>query len=173
MRGLRLVCTAFAALATGWPLSAGALADPECQVEAVTRLAGFVRWPNDEELGLSFRLCIRDDDPLVGEFIEKRGHTVGGKPMTIHALSPDEFGKRPCHMAYFSEGLASQVIIGRLRNQPTLTVSPQRGFANRGGMVEMSRESGRLSLIIDRATAANHPLHVSAQLLAISHPAGE
>jgi len=167
------VCSALAVLASSWPLSATSSDDAANQVDAVTRLAGFVRWPDAEQLGLSFRLCLRDDDPAVGAFITRRGNKVSGKPLTIHALAPDEFGSRPCHLAYFSDGLANPVLIGRLRNQPTLTVSPQTGFANRGGLVEMSNNAGRLTLIIDRATAANHPLHVSAQLLAISHPAGE
>ena len=160
-----LVLCAF--LASGFaPASKGSAA-------VVADIAAFVRWPEDADYGLSFRLCLRDDDPAFGQFVVHRGMTVQGKPLTVHSLSPDEFGRRPCHMAYFSSGYADEVILQRLRHQPVLTISPQRGFASRGGLVELNRETGRLVLIMDRAALVGHPLAFSAQLLALSHQAGE
>lgn len=141
--------------------------------DTVADIAAFVRWPDSAAYGLSFRLCLRDDDPALGQFMRKRGAKLHGKPITIHSLRPGDFGQRPCHLVYFSEGFASPTILERLRHRPVLTVSPQPGFTLRGGLVELNRETGRLVLVIDRAAVVGHPLTFSAQLLAISHQAGQ
>lgn len=161
--------------ALGLWLSLGAAAEPERKgnASAVADVAAFVRWPDTADYGLSFRLCLRDDDPAFGEFMRERDATVQGKPLTVHSMQPAQFGRMPCHIAYFSPGYADPVILKRLSNQPTLTVSPERGFATHGGLVELNRDGGRLVLVMDRAALPSHPLAFSAQLLAISHQAGE
>lgn len=140
---------------------------------SVMQLAGFVRWPTEFLSGLSFRVCLRDDDPAFASFMSQRGSLAYGKPLTIHALDPSEFNTKPCHLAFFSDGYAETSIIEQLRDRPTLTVSPQRGFALRGGLIELSEKDGRTILIVDRDRVTDHTLGFSAQLLAISHDAGE
>lgn len=161
--------------AIGLCLSLGAAAAPERKgnAAAVADVAAFVTWPAAADYGLSFRLCLRDDDPAIGEFLRVRDATVQGKPLTVHSMPPEEFGRRPCHIAYFSPGYVDRTILKRLKHQPTLTISPERGFASKGGLVELNREGGRLVLVVDRAALPSHPLAFSAQLLAISHQAGE
>ena len=93
----------------------------------VADIAAFVRWPETATYGLSFRLCLRDDDPAFGQFVVSRGMTVQGKPLTVHSLSPEEFGRSPCHMAYFSSGYADEAILRRLRHEPVcLELAPFR-----------------------------------------------
>lgn len=133
--------------------------------ELVLKLARFGTWPSDGAPGLSFRICLRDDDPAFGEFLRLKGREVGGRPVTLHGISPRAFGRRPCHVAYFSNGLADATIIEALRDQPVLTVSTQPGFARSGGLVELSSASGETVLLIRRETVIGHPLTLSAQLL--------
>ncbi|MEM1381481.1 MAG: YfiR family protein [Pseudomonadota bacterium] len=152
----------------------GGVADAQrAGAQSVADIAAFVQWPDAAEYGLSFRLCLRDDDPAFGQFMSQPDMTIQGKPLTVHAIAPEAFGERPCHLAYFSPGYADAAIIERLKRKPVLTISPENGFAARGGLVELNNDGGRTVLVMDRAAILSHPLAFKAQLLAISHQAGE
>lgn len=135
----------------------------------VIDLARFASWPDSAEHGLTFRICLRDDDPAFGKFMGLKGTEIGGRPVTLHSVEPSSIGARPCHILYFSAGLASQDMLAVLQKQAVLTVSPQADFARDGGLVELNREDGSLSILIDRETVVTHPLQINAQLLDIAN----
>ncbi|GGY45698.1 YfiR family protein [Parvularcula lutaonensis] len=165
---LRMVLALCAALAA----TSSARAQTE-HPSHIVNIARFTTWPEDADYGLSFRICLRDDDPAFGRFLEVRGQTVGGRPITLHAVPPEALGKRPCHLVYFSRGLADPVVLGALKGKPTLTVSPQPGFAKIGGVIEMAYREGRPELIISKKTVVSHQLTVSAQLLDLAEEVPE
>ncbi len=136
---------------------------PARSVMAVSR---FVKWPEAADSGLTFRLCLRDDDPALGAFLGLRGETISGRPVSIHPLSPGAFAVRPCHVAYFSDGLASPAILRTLADKPVLTMSPEGGFAERGGDVEIVAGTGGFAINDERLREQG--LRVSAQLLKLS-----
>lgn len=139
----------------------------------IVNIARFTTWPAGTDYGLSFRVCLRDDDPAFGQFLDIRDQSVGGRPISLHAIPPTALGKRPCHLVYFSRGLADPVIIGALKGKPTLTVSPQPGFAKAGGVIELDMSKGRPTLIISKKTVMAHRLTVSAQLLDLAEEVPE
>lgn len=160
----RMASAACALLTLG---SASAQADADA-TDIVVKVARFASWPSDAEFGLSFRVCLRDDDPAYGRFLDLEGVMLKGKPVSIHGIPPENFSIEPCHAVYFSTGLATDLVLSQLDELPILTISPEEGFAERGGLVEFARQGDRTVLIVDRDTALTHPLQLSAPLMQIA-----
>ncbi|NNU15618.1 YfiR family protein [Parvularcula sp. ZS-1/3] len=139
----------------------------------VLKIARFTTWPASAEFGQTFRICLRDDDPAFGRFVSLEEKTVGQKPVSLHAVPPSLLIARPCHLVYFSNGFADPQTVAGLKLRPVLTISPQPGFAMLGGVVEIGQTPGRFSIVIDRQTVIDHPLTVSAQLLAMAQEASQ
>lgn len=131
----------------------------------VIDIARFTEWPDDAAEGLSFRLCLRDDDPAIGTFLAAEGRTVKGRPITVHSIAPTAFTRRPCHAAFFSRGYGNEDVIGQLGRLPVLTVSNDPGFAARGGLIELADVGAAVTFLIDEQTVVRHPLSISAQVL--------
>lgn len=136
--------------------------------DTVFDIARFSTWPTNRGEGLSFRICLRDDDPAFGEFMALRGKSVHGRPVSLHALQPSEVGTQPCHVMYFSAGLATGEGFARLQDQAVLTVSPQQDFARAGGLVEIGRQDGKPTFMVDRKTVRDHSIQISSQMLALA-----
>jgi len=149
--------------------AATANADIEADASSVLiKIARFASWPDNQDFGLSFRVCLRDDDPAFARFLDLEGTMIKGKPISVHGVPPQEFSIQPCHAIYFSTGLATDMVLSQLDQLPILTISPEEGFAERGGLVEFAQRGGRTVLIVDRHTALTHPLQLSAPLMQIA-----
>ncbi|MEO1658568.1 MAG: YfiR family protein [Pseudomonadota bacterium] len=141
--------------------------------DTVIAIARFTVWPDDVEYGLSFRICLRHDDPAIASFLDRRGTSIQGRPISLHSVKPAQFGEEPCHAAYFSAGLADRAIIEKISLRPVLTVSPQKGFAVSGGVVEVADPDADDRLLVSDATLARSPLRLRAPLLEVAGRAGE
>ncbi|MEM9811007.1 MAG: YfiR family protein [Pseudomonadota bacterium] len=150
-------CTASAFASAG-----SAMADDHAAM--LTKVARFTSWPTDLDYGLSFRICLRDDDPAFSEFAALEGSEIQGLPVTVHSIPPQSFGRRPCHAAYFSVGYASDDIMKALRRSPTLTISQQEHFALSGGVIEIVHRGRERALRVNSDVVAHHPLRLRAPL---------
>jgi hypothetical protein len=159
-----------AAIGLGVSLPGFALAEQGSADHArmLVNLARFAEWPPGRDYGATFRICIRDDDPVAAAFTAMAGQQVRGLTVTLHMLAPGAMTSRPCHAVYFSEGFADEEALAALSREPVLTVSPQPGFAARGGVVELRHVEGAPRLTVSAQTIADHPLKISAQLLSMA-----
>jgi hypothetical protein len=137
-------------------------------VAAVIDVSRFTSWPEGAELGLSFRICVRDDDPAIAKLLKAERQTVKGRPISVHTVPPQRMALYPCHATYFSDGYASGSVMAGLADKAVLTISPQSGFARSGGIVEVQDHQGQMHLVIDKARARTHSLRLSAPLLEIA-----
>ncbi len=144
---------------------AASAADPADTVIAIAR---FTEWPDDVEYGLSFRMCLRNDDPAIASFLRRRGLEIQGRPMSLHSIDPSRFAAEPCHAAFFSPGLADEAIIKVITLRPVLTVSAQPGFAKAGGVVEITSPDAEDRLLVSDETLQRHVLKLRAPLLEVA-----
>jgi len=152
--------------------SAPALPAPtETQVKAVFlfNFARFVDWPAMTYVGANapFTVCVYGNDPFGTDLdAAMRGETVDGRSMVVrrlHALSE----LTQCQIVFIANSADRELesVVAALDRRATLTVSDLEGAAQRGVMVRMVTENGkiRLRVNIDAVRAAR--ITISSNLL--------
>ncbi|MEO1041170.1 MAG: YfiR family protein [Pseudomonadota bacterium] len=136
--------------------------------DTVVAIARFTVWPDEVDYGLSFRMCLRDDDPAIASFLSLRGTLIHGRPLSLHSVEPGAFGSEACQVAFFSSGLAEPSDIQSISLRPVLTVSAQPGFVKAGGIVEITDPHAEDRLLVSNVTLGRHPLRLRAPLLEVA-----
>lgn len=168
------------ALALWLPAAAAAvpLAVSEYAVKAafLYKFAKFVSWPeavlSAED---SFRLCVYGEDPF-GADLDRivAGKRVGGHPIEVRRLG--ETGEAAaCHVLFLSPAAERRHrrVIAELAAKPVLTVGDVEGFAERGGIIGLRVEGGRIRIEINPEAAARAGLHIDAELLGLARLVGQ
>ncbi|HAC32893.1 MAG TPA: hypothetical protein DCF45_00065 [Gammaproteobacteria bacterium] len=111
-----------------------------------------------------YNFCFQRHDSLVRSFARvTEGARVGSRTVVITRIDRLA-GLSNCDLLYLRDGeLADLPAIPGL-----LTVGDGPGFLQRGGMIELRRESGRLRFGINRKAAQAAGLMISAQLLELA-----
>jgi hypothetical protein len=162
-----------AALALAFfPFAAPALAaTPEAEVKAayLYKLASFVRWPNENAFGGSFKICVAgrsDVAGVLGQLV--RGQQVAGRPVAVEQLSSAQAARtRECQVLFVGRGSAASALFSAARGSPVLTVG-DRNNGTRGGVVDFLLRDGRVRLAIDRGAADAQHLELSSKLLDVA-----
>ncbi len=111
-----------------------------------------------------YNFCFLHDDSLVRSFARvTEGARVGNRAVVITRLDRLA-GLSDCDLLYLRDGEPANLpAISGL-----LTVGEGPGFLQRGGVIELRRESGRLRFGINRKAAQAASLLISAQLLELA-----
>ncbi len=134
--------------------------------------AQFVQWPEDtfRDAEAPLAICVAGDNPFQGE-IEKslRGRTVGGRSVEVRKLNPDE-DPHACQMIFVraTEKKVTPRILASSKGSSTLTVGEAEGFAERGGIINLTREQNKLHFEINLDAATQTRLKISSKLLALA-----
>jgi hypothetical protein len=132
----------------------------------------FVEWPPDSyrDPGSPLTICIVGDDPfspaLEGEL---RTRTVGGRPVEVRELkSYDTLSV--CHMVFVpvTEKNHAATIVSNLKGSSTLTVGETEGFAEQGGMINLTVEENKVHFEVNPLAAERAGLKISSKLLSIA-----
>jgi hypothetical protein len=131
--------------------------------------ARFTEWPVDAPQEGPLTICV-SGDPLVMTALERivKGRPVAGRD--VAAASVSEGGWRGCHVLYFS-GLddgQSQQIIDEVKGMPVLTVSDGDRFAEKGGIVGLFVDGGKIRFRINTEAADRARLHLSSRVLILA-----
>ena len=134
--------------------------------------AQFVQWPADtfRDSGAPLTICVAGDNPFRGEIEQSlRGRTVGGHPIEVRKLHPDE-DPHACQMIFVraTEMKATPRILASSKGSSTLTVGEAKGFAERGGIINLTREENKLRFEVNIDAAAQTRLKISSKLLALA-----
>lgn len=167
--GFALALTVFLA-----PVSASHAdtARPEYEVKAaiVYKVSKFVSWPTGsfESDDAPLVLCIAGRDPF-GEFIDNlNGQTVQGRSLIVHRVADSELSSHRCHILFVGANSSSIEILANGDRKPVLTVGDTQGFANDGGMLELSIEDNRVKFEVNLGVARESNLEISATLLQLA-----
>lgn len=147
---------------------AGAQLPDEDHVRAamLVQLARFVEWPPHTRAD-RFRICVLGGERHVSAFrVAAASETVDGRHVEV--LRADRLTDVvDCDIAFI--GAASdkdkQALLERQDRTGMLLVSPEEGFAARGGMVGLVTEKGRIVMEVNREAAERAGLRFSSKLL--------
>jgi len=156
-------------------------AAPEYQVKAVFlfNFAQFVDWPPPPpppppgavpDSSAPLVIGILGEDPF-GGFLDAtvRGEHLGARPFVLRRYQKVE-DIEACDILYISrsEGKRVQAILARLKDRPILTVSDVDRFAERGGMIRLVTDRGRIRLEVNLEAAQGARLTLSSKLLRVA-----
>lgn len=150
----------------------GAYAADEARASLVVNFLRFVEWPasafDDERAPVV--ICVGPRDPIVHPLARlARGRSVGGHALEVRRRLR---GAAPsgCHASYLRAS-DEQEVAGILeyarRTGGLLTVAEIDGFADRGGMVEVTVESDRIRFTVNLASAERAGIRISSGVLSL------
>jgi len=149
----------------------GAAAPSEYQVKAVFlfNFSRFVEWPAAAFTSPSdpFVVGVFGHDPFGADLDEVvKGETVNGRPLVVRRVQ-SAAEARECQILFIhqSEGPRLTEVLSALDRRSTLTVSDVPGVAQRGVMIRLVTERGRVRMRIDVESARAAALVISSNLL--------
>jgi hypothetical protein len=140
----------------------------------VYNFAKFTEWP-DDLIGppTTVHACVLGDDAVARALAEAvRGRPLRGSPIAVQANPTDE-ALPGCHMLYVSgaDAARSPAILAAVRDAPVLTISDHEEFADRGGMIQLRVDAGRMRFVVNIQAAVCAGLSFSARMLALAEVA--
>jgi hypothetical protein len=154
---------------------AGALLEsvPEYEMKAALlyNFGVFTEWPGERlsEATPSFDVCILGEDRFGASLEPLARRSVHGKPVVVRRLggSGDPSG---CHVLFIGESAERRLdgLLERAHQGGMLTVGESRGIAQRGAVVGLTLEQGRIVFEINRQSAVSAGLTVSSRVLSLA-----
>lgn len=147
---------------------------PEAAIKAavVANLPKFVEWPSGafQSPSQPFVVGLLGEGAVADSVVAAlTGKRLGDRTISVTRLSKIEEASA-CHLLYLSPGEERRLdaILKALDGRPVLTIADFNRFAQRGGMVGLIVQDGRVRFEInERATRASR-LHLSADLLKLA-----
>ncbi len=132
----------------------------------------FVEWPPESYRVPSAPLliCIVGHDPFSQTLEDElRTRNVGGHPVEIRALQPNDKLNR-CQVVFVpaTEKQHELRILSDLKGSSTLTVGETDGFADQGGIINLTVEANKVHFEVNRLGAERAGLKISSRLLSIA-----
>jgi hypothetical protein len=167
LKKLRAACLAFLLL-----VPAGSWAAPsEYQVKAVFlyNFSRFVEWPTSAFAGpdAPFVVGIFGHDPFGADLDEVvRGETAGGRPLIVRRVRTAAEAAA-CQILFIHESEDKRLpeVIDALDHRSTLTVSDADAAVQRGVMIRLVTEKGRIRMRVNVESARAAQLTISSNLL--------
>lgn len=137
--------------------------------------ARFTEWPADAiSGGAPLVMCVADQRVAAALETAARGRQVDGRRLDIRRVEPD-VSLRPCAVLFVGRNAADTLpeILAALAGTSVLTVSDAESFAERGGVIQLFVEDGRMRFAINVQAAKAARLALSAQLLSLARIVGK
>ncbi len=145
----------------------------ESQVEAayLYNFGKFVTFPSSRAANSDpFSICILGKDPF-GEALDAtvRGESINGKKITVQRLVNMQHAET-CSILFVSSSEESHLpaIVAPAKTLSLLTVSDMKGFAERGGIIQLVRQQDRIRFEVNLAVAQESHLTLSSELLKVA-----
>ena len=169
---LKLIAARVLMVVAGLLASAGVGAAPtEYQVKAVFlfNFSRFVEWPASAFASpdAPFVVGVFGHDPFGSDLDEVvQGKTVNGRPLVVRRVRTAAEGAR-CQILFIhqSEQRRLSEVLSALDRHSTLTVSDIPGAAQRGVMIRLITEGGRVRMHVNVESARAAALLISSNLL--------
>lgn len=175
-RSLCLLCILLVAcdLQAARPLDA---AEDEQLLKAVFiyNFAKFTHWPEGTwaTAEAPLILCIAGSDELAVALGRLAGEPIAGRSLAVRDYPADGTGEG-CNQLYVaaSEHKDFVGLLQRAAAHPVLTISQIRGFADRGGMIQLYHDQNRIRFKINLAAVRSSGLDLGARLLDLAEVVG-
>lgn len=131
----------------------------------------FTDWPDDvfSDNG-NFNLCVLSPDPFGRILDALAGDRATGHAIAIKRLERAEVAAETgCHLVFVSAAhRPSAELLKHVSGYGVLTVGEASGFADRGGVINLVEDRGRLRFEINRGAAERAGLKLSSRLLKLA-----
>lgn len=132
----------------------------------------FVEWPPDSYrgAGASLAICIVGRDPFSPEIEDDlRTRIVASHPVAVLSVKPTDTLSL-CHMVFIPATEKGHVnkIVRDLKGSSTLTVGETEGFAELGGIINLTVEGNKVRFEVNRIAAQRAGLKISSKLLSLA-----
>ena len=153
-------------------------AEPEALLAAfVYNFCLFTNWPGDEAAGPDQTFVLAQAGQPLDTLAALARRHLGDRPVRVVHLASGEALPEPCH-ALVLRGLPPaqrDALLVQAAQRPILTLSPDPGFRQAGGIVEFHLSDQRMRFRISLANMARARLRIESRLLKLAEPppAGE
>jgi hypothetical protein len=151
-------------VASAWPVQAqlpGA-AESTLKAQVLVKVLRFVEWPAGAlSDGQPLHLCLAEDTPLAQELRSQDGQSVGRNPLQVRVVRNRQFAG--CQIALVGDAQAPLPIQHAL-----LWVTEAPGMLERGGMLNLQVEDGRVVFDVGLDAVRRAGLDISAKLLRLA-----
>lgn len=151
------------------PAHAESAINREYQVKAayIIKFLNFIEWRGSLANGGNKQICVVGDNPF-GDALDifaRRFQT----DVEVRAASADS-DLDSCHVVFVSrsETRRLDLLVERLGSSGAVAISDIKGFADRGGLIELILAERHVRFIINEAKANQRGFRLSAQLLALA-----
>jgi len=155
-----------------WPTAWAS--DVERRLEAVFlgRFASYIEWP--EQPRSRFVITLIDENPF-GSLLDElyKDKSIHGKPIEVrYATRVDQIGQ--CDLLFITlDTVASrQAAIDHAQRNGILTISEAKGFAERGGVIQLNFVDQKTRIKINHDAAVRSGIRIGAPLLSIASVIG-
>ncbi len=135
----------------------------------VVNFAKFVEWP-PQVASDPLVICIVGDDPF-GTAMDRLARDRGASRRSLEVRRLQEpSDAESCHIAYVrsAEREKAAKLLDRLRSAPVLTIGDAVDFPEKGGVIGLPLENGKVNLVINTTAADEAQLKISAKLLSVA-----
>ena len=129
----------------------------------------FVQWPESKNDAKTFRFCTYPENPFGAILHQLEQRTIQTKPIQINELKSVEDIKF-CHVAFIAldPGANLEKVAAIAKKYHVLTISDQNEFVNKGGMIQMFIEKGKIRFNINFDTSQGASLQIDSKLLQLA-----
>jgi len=144
--------------------------DEELSLQAVFlgRFAQFINWPDQQKD--YFVITLIDENPFANMLDDLyKNKTIHGKPIKIFYVTKiDDINETDILFVTLDNPSEVKKVIEYAQNKPILTISVHRGFAQRGGIIQLNFVKQKTQLKINYNSALKSNIKIKAPLLAIA-----
>lgn len=156
-----------------WPAGEGFAAannqsEYELKVAILYKLSRFVQWPKTEGVKpkrISF--CVLKSDPFSDFMAPLQGQYVSKSEIKVRYLANDGSGLGGCQLVFIGKSLNDAVwpTLKPILTNSILTISDANGFAEKGGMIQITRRNKRLGFVVNMQAINQSGIHLAAPFL--------
>lgn len=147
---------------------AGQMEEQLIKMALVYKIGKFVEWPAEHKGADRFTICAVGDKQRVAVFKSLENKRMGGLPITISLSADANKSFDHCHILYIDGQLESALSYQQLIGKAILTISDAGGFAERQGIVGLSRQQSKIKIYINLKNGKKQRLIIHAPLLQLS-----
>ena len=175
-QGSSLISFVLAAILFGlfsWPVSEGFAAassqsEYELKVAILYKLSRFVQWPKTGgEKPKRVNFCVFKNDPFSYFMTALQGQYVSQREIKVRYLANDGSGLSRCQLVFIGKSLNDAVWppLQPILSNSTLTISDANSFAEKGGMIQITRRNKRLGFVVNMKAVNQSGIHLASPFL--------
>ncbi len=138
----------------------------------IYKLTRFVEWPEIEDIQQNnpFNICILGRDDFDASIDALKNLKVNSRLINILRIKQSRNVRDTCQLVFISESKQAfmKEILDALVQYPVLTISDTEGFAEKGGMIQLTHGEKRMGFMINLKRAHKAGLKISAPLLGLA-----